>query len=87
MEKEAFGIIHAIQKLRPYLYDARYTIYCDHKPLKRLFTKQMNNTRVQRWAILLAESGAEIKYHPGKLNCRADMCSRIVTPPPFHQRH
>ena len=42
----------------------------------------MNNTRVQRWAILLAESGAEIKYHPGKLNCRADTCSRIVTPLP-----
>ena len=30
---------------------------------------------------MLAESGQEIKYHPGKLNCRADMCSRIVTPP------
>ena len=41
----------------------------------------MNNTHVQRWAILLAETNAEIKYHPGKLNCRADMCSRIVTPP------
>ena len=34
LEKEALGIIHAIQKLRPYLYGARYTIYCDHKPLK-----------------------------------------------------
>ena len=41
----------------------------------------MNNTRVQRWGILLAESGAEIKYLPGKLNGRAEMCSRIVTPP------
>ena len=81
LEKECFAIIHSIGKLRPYLYGAKYTIYCDHKPLKSLFTKQMNNTRVQRWAILLAETNAEIKYHPGKLNCRADMCSRIVTPP------
>ena len=41
----------------------------------------MNNTRMQRWAILLAETNAEINYHPGKLNCRADKCSRIVTLP------
>ena len=41
----------------------------------------MNNTRVQMWGILLAEYGAEIKYIPGKLNGRADMCFRIVTPP------
>ena len=80
-EREAFAIVHSVQKLRPYLYGAKYTIYCDHKPLKSVFTKQMNNTRMQRWAILLAETNAEINYHPGKLNCRADKCSRIVTPP------
>ena len=83
LEREGWAIIHAIRTLRPYLYGAKYTIYCDHKPLKSLFTKQMNNTRVQRWGILLAESGAEIKYLPGKLNGRADMCSRIVTPLPI----
>ena len=79
LERKLFAIVHSIPELRSYVYGAKYTIYCDHKPLQILFTKQMNNTRVQRWAILLAETKAEIKYHPGKLNCRANMCSRIVT--------
>ena len=77
VEREAFSIVFSINKLRPYLYGARFVIYRDHRPLRGLFTKQMNNTRIQRWAILIAEFHAEIRYLPGKRNCRADMVSRI----------
>ena len=35
------------------------------------------NTKIQRWAILLAEYGATISYRKGKHNIRADMLSRI----------
>ena len=77
VEKEAFAIVFAINKLRPYLYGARFVIYTDHQPLRGFFTKPMNNSRIQRWAILLAEFHAEIRYLPGKRNCRADMVSRI----------
>ena len=51
-------------------------------PLREFFTKQMNNTRIQRWAILIAEFHAEICCLPGKRNCRADMVSRIPPPKP-----
>ena len=34
-------------------------------------------TKIQRWAILLAEYGATIKYRPGNNNIRADMLSRL----------
>ena len=82
VEREAFAIVYAINKLRPYQYGVRFVIYTDHRPLRGLFTKQMNNTRIQRWAILIAEFHAEIRYLPGKRNCRADMVSRIPPPKP-----
>ncbi len=77
IEKEAFSIVNALTKLRPYLYGAEFTIYTDHRPLKALFLGEVKNTKVQRWASLIAEYNAPIKYWPGKNNVRADMLSRI----------
>ena len=77
IEKEAYAVVYAIQKLRPYLYGADVTVYTDHRPLTCLFTKEMVNTKIQRWAVLLAEYGAKIQYRKGKNNICADMLSRI----------
>jgi transposase InsO family protein len=77
IEKEAYALIYALQKLRPYLLGAEYTIYTDHRPLRSLFTKEMVNTKIQRWAILLAEYGAKIEYRQGIHNIRADTLSRL----------
>ena len=77
IEKEAYAVVQALKQLRPYLWNAQYTTYTDHKPLCSLFTKEMNNTKIQRWAVLLAEYDCKIKYHKGRLNIRADMLSRI----------
>ena len=79
IEKEAYGIVYALQKLRPYLWGAEFTIFTDHKPLKSLFLQEVKNTKIQRWAVLIAEYGAPIKYREGKNNIRADMLSRIKT--------
>ena len=40
IEKEAYAVVYAISKLRPYLYGADFTVYTDHKPLTSLFTKR-----------------------------------------------
>lgn len=79
IEKEAYAIIYALTKLRPYLYGAEFTIYTDHKPLRSLFTSEMVNTKIQRWAIMIAEYGPTIEYRQGKHNVRADMLSRITS--------
>ena len=79
IEKEAYAVIYAITKLRPYLLGSKFTVYTDHKPLTSLFAKPILNTKIQRWALLLSEYGAEIKYYQGKYNVRADMLSRIPT--------
>ena len=82
IEKEAYAVVYAIEKLRTYLYGAKFTVYTDHKPLKALFTKQMNSTKVQRWGVLLAEYGARIEYRKGRHNVRADWLSRMRAPKP-----
>jgi hypothetical protein len=38
----------------------------------------MVNTKIQRWAVLMAEYGAKVEYRKGKNNVRADMLSRIA---------
>jgi len=78
-EKECYAIVYCLDKLRCYLLGADLTCFTDHKPLLSLFTKQMKNTKIQRWGILFEEFGAKIKYRPGPNNVRADMLSRIVT--------
>ena len=77
IEKEAYAVVYALNKLRPYLFSADFTIYTDHKPLKSLFLSEVKNTKIQRWAVLLAEYGAPIEYRKGPNNIRADMLSRI----------
>ena len=77
IEREAYAVIYALKKLRPYLYGSKFTIYTDHKPLKSLFLSEVKNTKIQRWAVLLAEYGAPIEYRKGPNNIRADMLSRI----------
>jgi len=77
IEKEAYAVVYALGKLRPYLYGAEFVVYTDHKPLTSLFTAQLNNTKIQRWAVLLAEFGARVQYRKGANNIRADMLSRL----------
>ena len=77
IEKEAYAVVYALKKLKTYLWGSDVTVFTDHKPLKSLFLQEVQNTRIQRWAVLRAEFGAEIKYRPGRCHVRADMLSRI----------
>ena len=77
IEKEAYAVVYALQKLRPYLWGAEFVILTDHKQLKSLVLQEVKNTKIQRRAVLIAEFGAPIKYREGKNNIRADMLSRI----------
>lgn len=62
IEKEAFEIVLALKKLRPYLYSTEFEIIIDHKPLKSLFLFEIKKMCIQYWAVLLAEYGALITY-------------------------
>jgi hypothetical protein len=77
VEKEAYAIIYALQKLRPYLYGSQFSIHTDHKPLKALLSSPMKNLKLQRWGMIISEYAPTIYYHDGPSNTRADMVSRL----------
>ena len=66
IQREAYALVYGIQKLRQYLWGAQFTVYTDHKPLRSLFTAEMKNPRIQRWAIILEEYACTFKYKTGK---------------------
>ena len=76
-EKETYAIVYAVNKLRHYLYGSKFLIMTDHKPLRSLFTAEMKNARIQRWAIMLSEFGCGVEYLAGKDNIPADALSRV----------
>ena len=78
IEREAYAIVYAVNKLRHYLLGSKFTGYTDHKPLKSLFTSEMKNARIQRWAIMLEEYGCPVEYKQGKSNVPADMLSCMI---------
>ena len=80
IEKEAYAMVYSIQKLRHYLLGSKFTIMTDHKPLTHLFTSEMKNARIQRWAIILDEYGGDIEFIKGSQNRVADFLSRINQP-------
>ena len=76
VEKEAFGIHFALQKLDYYLHNAQFVIKTDHKPLKYLLESPMQNKKIQLWALSMAGYNCSIEYIAGTTNTCADLLSR-----------
>ena len=57
-------------------------IYCDHQPLKHLFSEaksipQMASSRLKRWSLTLQAYEYSIKHKPGKQLANANAPSRL----------
>ena len=76
VEKEAYAIHFALQKLDHYLHGAEFVIKTDHKPLKYLLESPMQNKKVQLWALSMSGYNCQIEYIPGTTNTCADLLSR-----------
>ena len=74
--KEAYAIHYALNKLHYYLWNAKFTIRTDHKPLEYLFTSEQKNRKVQAWSLTLASYDCRIEYLKGTDNVCADLLSR-----------
>ncbi|CAC5387068.1 unnamed protein product [Mytilus coruscus] len=82
LEKEGLAIIFALKKFHQYLFERKFTIYTDHKPLIGLFNENksippMAAVRLQRWALTLSAYEYSIMYKEGKNNANADALSRL----------
>ena len=76
VEKEAYAIHFALQKLDYYLHNAQFIIKTDHKPLKYLLESPMQNKKIQMWALRMSGYNCSIEYIEGATNTCADLLSR-----------
>ena len=76
VEKEAFAIHFALQKLDYYLHNAQFIIKTDHTPLKYLLESPMQNKKIQLWALSMSGYNFSIEYIAGTTNTCADLLSR-----------
>ena len=77
VEKEAYAIHYALQKLDHFLHNAEFTIRTDHKPLKYILEAPMQNKKIQLWALGLSGYNCKVKYISGPENTCADLLSRL----------
>ena len=54
-EREALGMVFALQKYRHYLLDYPFIFYTDHQVLKYLVNKPLHHGRICRWLLLFQE--------------------------------
>ena len=78
-EREALGMVFALQKYRHYLLANPFIFYTDHQALKYLVNKPLHHGRICRWLLLFQEFEFEVVVRPGKLNVGPDHLSRINT--------
>ena len=76
VEKEAYAIHFALQKLDYYLHNAQFIIKTDHKPLKYLLESPMQNKKIQMLALSMSGYNCSIEYIEGATNTCADLLSR-----------
>ena len=81
-EKEALGLISALQQFRFYLTPAQYPIdvFIDHNLLIFLNRAKHRNQSLLRWSLMLQEYTLNTHHIPGKRNVVADVLSRGLTP-------
>lgn len=76
IEKEAYAIHFALQKLDYYLHAAHFIIRTDHQPLRMLLETPMQNKKIQLWSLNISAYNCKIEYIAGKNNAIADLLSR-----------
>jgi hypothetical protein len=68
IEREAFAIVWALDQFRCYLFDQRFTLITDHRPLTWLKIMTNPSLKLSRWIMQLEEFNLDIIYRKGKLN-------------------
>ena len=57
LEKEAYSILYALDRLKTYLRGAKFTVFTDNKPCVSLFKGQIKNAKLERWALIIMSYG------------------------------
>jgi len=59
LEKEAYSLVYGVPKFHQYLYERKFTLCTDHKPLTTILGPKkgiptLAAARLQRWALILS---------------------------------
>jgi hypothetical protein len=77
IELECLAIFWALKKLQRYLLGRKFTVLVDHKPLKNFNVSNVNNNRINKYALHLSDYQFEIKTIKGIDNHIPDILSRL----------
>ena len=78
-EKEVYAILKSVQHFDYYLWGAKCTLCCDHKPLEPFLTRGMKIAKLDRGAMLLQEYDITFAHIKGKDNILTEAISRLHT--------
>jgi hypothetical protein len=78
-ERELTVIVWSCKQFRPYIWDRKFTIVTDHKPLTWVFKINDPSSRIMRLKLKLQEIEYDIVYKKGKENSDSDGLSRMYT--------
>ena len=76
IEKETYAIILGIDSFKYYIYNKKFIVQTDHKPLQWLKTVRDRNQRLMRWSLILQGEQIEFVHRKGKYHNNADFMSR-----------
>lgn len=85
IDKEAYSIKYAVEKLHHFLIGREFTLFTDHAPLCHIFGKQRSKlpplcaTRLLHYALFLQNFTFQIKYRKSSEHGNADFLSRLPT--------
>lgn len=77
---ELFAIYKAVTSFKSYLYNRKFTVLTDSKPLLHYKKTSSPADIVTRWLLELSEYSFSFKHIPGKINILADYLSRMQDP-------
>ena len=78
IEKEAYAIIHALQKFDYLIFGREIHLYTDHDPLQYLAVSAPKSSKLTRWALSLSRYNIQVHHTRGVDNVIADCLSRCI---------
>jgi hypothetical protein len=87
VEKEAYAVVWACERLHLYLFGIRFRMVTDNRAVQLIFSKPTSkpNARILRWALRVMCYDFEIVHRPGRDNI-ADYLSRHPVVTDFRQK-
>lgn len=77
IEKELLAIVWAVNYFRHYIYNQRFIVYTDHRPLISIWHLKETSSVLTRLRLKLQGLECDIRYKQGKDNVVADFLSRL----------